>query len=708
MSPMIRIVFLLGLVLLPGFQPAFGQDDEEEEVESPLNKAVRSNNLALVKKLVAAGEPVNTDDFMNPEPIELAVEFHFVEIAKYLLEQGAKSLRNFYEAVRTGDLEWVKLLHSYGFTDKEAIIPAIESGNLATVHYLIDNGFSVDFSQKRRLGIFRKECVTPIEIACQENKAAIALELVKGGVPIVEAYEEAYIYGMEAFMIELINLSKSTLKQTDQLFLKSIRMKTGDFAARCLSAGANPLATYESGNSALLLSIAAENMDLIKRCYTEWKVNPAMRNKEGETALMKAVRLENTDVALFVWNQSKMDINERDNDGNSALFHAIHSGSAISQLTFLLSKGAQIDLQNHMGNTPLMDAAWYGFRPVWEFLLSNGANVNLKNKTGLNVLSYMIDGNTAFKVEDLKRLCDMGIDMQVVSQNGKNLAYYAADRDDLAFLNYLVEKKCSVDPMDAQKQRPTPMNDEVIRFVVEHGGDPNRVGTWYTGYLEETLLRNSYELSVWLIQKGANVNYKKSRDEPILQSLIEKDELEAVRILVESGADVNAVSRWGKFMIEVAEERGTPEIVAYLRSKGAMNKAEFAEFQIKRTRELGSLSDLTAAKNTPEIMRILTTYTNVVLTLDQIKKMAYLACEQSNMDLLAYLVDKQQMRWNIKLNFEQHTMLHISAKLSTEEFVSLLINKGADPNLKDAFGKLPVNYASNKAIKKMLKAAGSK
>ena len=107
-------------------------------------------------------------------------------------------------------------------------------------------------------------------------------------------------------------------------------------------------------------------------------------------------------------------------------------------------------------------------------------------------------------------------------------------------------------------------------------------------------------------------------------------------------------------------------------------------------------------------MRILKTYPNVTLTAEQVKEIAILSCEKSDNELLEYLVTRQRLAWNQHLNFEQKTLLHVAAKVSTENFVTLLISKGVDPNLKDVYTKKPVDYSHNKAIKKILKAVTKK
>jgi ankyrin repeat protein len=58
------------------------------------------------------------------------------------------------------------------------------------------------------------------------------------------------------------------------------------------------------------------------------------------------------------------------------------------------------------------------------------------------------------------------------------------------------------------------------------------------------------------------------------------------------------------------------------------------------------------------------------------------------------------------VNFEQQNLVHICAKEGKLDLMKLFVNKGADPKGKDAFDKLPIEYAKDKEIKSYLKTFG--
>jgi ankyrin repeat protein len=75
-----------------------------------------------------------------------------------------------------------------------------------------------------------------------------------------------------------------------------------------------------------------------------------------------------------------LDINFMDHHGHFPLKEACWSNTIIVEL--LLDKGANINLANEDGWTPLICAASINRVDVIKILLSNGADINLKNKDG--------------------------------------------------------------------------------------------------------------------------------------------------------------------------------------------------------------------------------------------------------------------------------------------------------------------------------------
>jgi len=84
-------------------------------------------------------------------------------------------------------------------------------------------------------------------------------------------------------------------------------------------------------------------------------------------------------------------------------------------------------------------------------------------------------------------------------------------------------------------------------------------------YSALTVQRN--DIARTLIAAGADVNAKADNDVRPLHTAAARGNLEAVALLLDHGADINAASKDGKTAFTYAEERNHPDMVQFLNSK---------------------------------------------------------------------------------------------------------------------------------------------
>lgn len=85
----------------------------------------------------------------------------------------------------------------------------------------------------------------------------------------------------------------------------------------------------------------------------------------------------------------KEDLNQYDKEGRSILHLAIRDQIAVYLIELLLERGANPDLQDSQGRTPLAYAALYSTAEVAQLLIDKGAELELTNKNG-NPPSYYL------------------------------------------------------------------------------------------------------------------------------------------------------------------------------------------------------------------------------------------------------------------------------------------------------------------------------
>jgi len=87
-----------------------------------------------------------------------------------------------------------------------------------------------------------------------------------------------------------------------------------------------------------------------------------------------------------------LDVNYKSIDGNSILHWACYSGK-VRVVQSLLEKGAQPNVLNNLGSTPLMVAVRYGNHDVVQVLVESKVDVNVLSNEGKNALTIAVCSN---------------------------------------------------------------------------------------------------------------------------------------------------------------------------------------------------------------------------------------------------------------------------------------------------------------------------
>lgn len=292
----------------------------------PILEAVITNDLARIKVLVQQGCKVNVIAlFDGNSPFTLAVMHGYLDVAQYLIEQGADKDH--------GDQE-----------GNTALLTACANGRLPVVKYLIEQDVSIDLQNK--FG------ATPLYFAAANGHLHITQFLIDHGCKKEEVDE----------------------KGINPLWIAAKFGKT-DIVQYLLSQGVNKNHINVDGKTALAIATEFGHLPTV-RCLKEHGADINIVNNVGHSPIYVAAMFGQLEVLSYLLKGGSDEIHISPLHDTSLLWIAAKYGH-VSVVQYLLSLGARIDRPNFVGVTPLCIAAAHGHLPVVQLLVEYGAKGRL-------------------------------------------------------------------------------------------------------------------------------------------------------------------------------------------------------------------------------------------------------------------------------------------------------------------------------------------
>jgi hypothetical protein len=350
-----------------------------------------------------------------------------------------------------------------------------------------------------------------------------------------------------------------------------------DRAARLIAAGADATASNRYGSNAMQLAAEVADVGLL-RMLLDAGADADAPNPEGQTALMLVARTGNVEAArLLVERGATVDARESWGEQTALMWASARRHPAMME--YLIEEGADIDArskwrdyQRHItaesraksmdsgGLTPLLYAARENCLECVRVLIAHGVDVDLPDPDRVSpLLLSILNANW----DIAKLVVEAGADVNQWDIYGQSpLHAIAGRRDDMG--------RTSIDPLNAAT------GAEIMTMLLERGADTNM--QMFTRPAD---------------QRGGGV----SRGTTPLHVAASRGDLDAVRQLIERGADVNlndtdnetalmmAVSGGGgAFGGGGAAGRSAPEVVRLLCEHGADVDANALYHHLQRSR----------------------------------------------------------------------------------------------------------------------------
>ena len=465
--------------------------------------ACEGGHLEVVQLLLKANaNPNHEQEGTGITALIIAANKGFSDIVQQLLEYGADP--------NIGDKNGRTAIHYVIMLDDTEIPQPNEkmmSDKLEILQLLIVKGINVNIKDRNE--------VTALMIASINGfTEAVKLLLQAGADPNIEQH----IPVKELFITS--NLPKTHTIRFTALMYASVQ-KNSEVTELLLQANANP---NQENALALMFSALQGCPDIVKQLL-EYGANPnSISNIDGSTALHYVL-------------ESQTETPHKDNKEKTAI--------KLTLIQQLIEKGANIiNIQNEDGLTALMMATDDGLLEIVELLLQNGADPNIRGKKGWTALMYACNHGNSKVAKSLLRY---SANPQDFSQNELKC---------LLIMDLLEgEQTEAISRLDDITDLTTDKKELLISCVVgsledvisklhESGLHPD---TPLVGGLTLLMIASfcGYnDLVQYLVLLEADVNERDIfwKYTPLFYAILGSKSNEIVELLLENGADINAVA----------------------------------------------------------------------------------------------------------------------------------------------------------------------
>ena len=258
------------------------------------------------------------------------------------------------------------------------------------------------------------------------------------------------------------------------------------------------------------------------------------------------------------------DVNALNEDGQTPLHTAAGRKKDCPELcSILLKHNAKIDAEDKDGNQPLHLACSRLHSETCSLLVSHGANrtsLNKQQKQPVELANESVMMN--FKVEKsnhalhiasrngdtqtVQLLVDCGADVNVLNEDGQTPLHTAAGgwEDCPELCSVLLKHNAKIDAVDKGGNQPlhlacSRLHSETCSLLVSHGAN-------------RTSLNKQQKQPVELANESVMMNFKVEKSNHALHIASRNGDTQTVQLLVDCGADVNALNKDGQTPLHTA------------------------------------------------------------------------------------------------------------------------------------------------------------
>ena len=500
---------------------------------TPLHVAANLGQRVVVETLLIAGANIEASTSSGLTPVRLASFMNHADVVEFLLKKGA--LPN------ACDKDGVTSLHV-----------AVHRGNGRVVEVLLEHGANAL--------CYDNQGITPFQLVLASKKHTLLKAFLQKCPKLLKSashtlnpplLECCLNCGGDIKMVEVIlehgaNPNEVHPEKEATSLHAACELDHVDLIELLIKHGADPTLCFPTIGTPLHHAVWMGNIRAVQKLI-QLKVNLNLMNAQNISPLAKALINEQYEIAQLLID-SGADVNQMATPKPGMIVYPIHMAVIRKHykiLTSIVNHNGAIDATNNEGNTALHLAVFCFQNDMVEFLCQKGANVNIQNIGGTTPL---IGGVIKNNESAVMTLLNYEADINLVDNFQDSALSYAFMKQMKSVVDFLLNLGATFDVLNGKGLAAFHVAcryGEISQVALMLSINPNVVASLNASSTDPPIhyaLLNPPVLA-FLLEQGENPNilvYNNSTPLPILYESIFNGYIKSTQILLEFGADPNA------------------------------------------------------------------------------------------------------------------------------------------------------------------------
>ena len=508
-----------------------------------------------------------------------------------------------------------------------------------------------------------------------------------------------------------------------------------DVAHFLLIKGADDTRVNSDGDTPLHAAIKNDNFGAV-RVFAENGSGVFVRNADGKTALEAGLEKSDAYVAALITQNTGR---ERDSDGNTIVHYCVRMQNE-SAVRKCIKKGIPVSVQNNAGKTPLdialEDSGDEKSVAIAADLIMAGAETNnvqfsyFQTAVSEHNFNYRFDdGQTPLHIAAIQHhksiaryLLANGAHTSAQDITGATPLHEAVRYGDIDIAKALLESGADVNAEDNLGKTPVMLvipedkREAMYRILIEHAADVAKKDAYGDTVLHTaTMTSLTPSILELLVAGGADVNARNKDGVSPLLIAVQKRNFAHVKFYAERGADINSADKAGDTPLTLALKDGQAMLEMLVNRTNALSHdsngntplhtAVIVNASIEQIRYLISLTDdinarnsdgnnalyLAVERNNKNIGELLLAKNADIFSTNNANDSPLHLALKKGGDTQGWLITSRTIS---ATDGSGNTALHYAVEWGLKKAALSLIEKGANPEAKNANGETPLFSAA--------------